>query len=404
MPHAFPLRRALVVGCALFGTLDAALLAAQTPKSLGRPQAEFPEPFTALRAVHELPDGRLLVIDPRDKIVQTLDLKTGRSAAVAREGSGPNEYGLPLRLLPVAGDSALVADILNARFLVVGPDGRPAGTWSPAADRAAAPAGGGRTVMMAGPGLVAQVAGSDARGRLYSTGREITMGPDGPRSADSVPLLRLDRARNRTDTLAWLARDPQNMSVSGGSGNMNVRIGRAPFPFNDAFTVFPDGRIAIVRAQGYRVDVVTADGRLVSGPRIAYTPVKVDGAVKQRWRDAQRGQTAIMITQSEGVRAGASRNVTAGAAQVQDPDSWPDVLPPFGSGVYAMPGGALWVQRYEGGNATGTLFDVFDAAGRRTGQVRVPEGVRIVGGGENAVYAVRVDEDDLQYLQRYAVP
>ena len=258
--------------------------------------------------------------------------------------------------------------------------------------------------MMAGPGLVTQVSGSDARGRLYSTGREIEMGPDGPRSADSVPLLRTDRAAGRTDTLAWLARDPQNMSVSGGGGNMNVRIGRAPFPFNDVFTVFPDGRVAIVRAQGYRVDVVAPDGRLASGARVTYTPVKVDAGVKQRWRDAQRGQTAIMITQSEGGRGGASRNVTAGPAQVQDPDSWPDVLPAHTGTVFAMPGGATWVQRHEAGRATGTLFDVFDAAGRRTGQVRVPEGVRIVGGGERSVYAVRIDEDDLQYLQRYAVP
>ena len=40
-------------------------------------------------------------------------------------------------------------------------------------------------------------------------------------------------------------------------------------------------------------------------------------------------------------------------------------------------------------------------AGKLLFQLRAPDKVRLVGFGAHALYMIRVDEDDLQYLQRH---
>ena len=46
--------------------------------------------------------------------------------------------------------------------------------------------------------------------------------------------------------------------------------------------------------------------------------------------------------------------------------------------------------------------DVFSPAGKLTGTVALPKRTRIVGfGNGGAIYTIRSDEDELQYLQRF---
>ena len=46
-------------------------------------------------------------------------------------------------------------------------------------------------------------------------------------------------------------------------------------------------------------------------------------------------------------------------------------------------------------------YDVFDGAGTLVRQVTLRPRSRVVGFGNGTVYLVRLDEDDLQYLERY---
>ena len=55
----------------------------------------------------------------------------------------------------------------------------------------------------------------------------------------------------------------------------------------------------------------------------------------------------------------------------------------------------------EPAGAKGTLYDVFNARGTLSHQVRVPEGWNVVGMGRGTVYTTKADEDDLLYLQRH---
>ncbi len=55
--------------CVLLAT---SALSAQQPaaKSLGKPDGEFKAPFTDITSIRELRDGRVIVADRRDRIVQ----------------------------------------------------------------------------------------------------------------------------------------------------------------------------------------------------------------------------------------------------------------------------------------------------------------------------------------------
>src|SRR5437868_2058556 len=112
------IRLARITGIA--AALMPAFLAGQKPLTLAKPEAEYGEPFTQISGVRELKDGRVLVADARDKTLQLVDLK-GKATKVGREGSGPGEFGLPMRLLPLPADTSAVFDPINQRYLTVHP-------------------------------------------------------------------------------------------------------------------------------------------------------------------------------------------------------------------------------------------------------------------------------------------
>ena len=395
--------------------------AQQVPtKTLARPAAEYAEPFSQLNSARELKDGRLIVSDLRDKTLQLIDLTAGRTTPIGREGSGPTEWGLPTRVLAMPGDSTYVVDLLNSRFLVVAPDGRAVKTFSPAAEEAMQTvtrggaggdarggAGGPIRMMGLGGGLLG-ARWTDSRGRMYFTGMPIAFGPDGqPQQVDSVPILRQSPGAASHDTVAYVKVAAGSASVSGGRNNMQFRIGGGrPFENGDDWTVFPDGRVAIARVTGYRVDIVQPNGQVVRGTPVRYTPVRVTEADKQQWRDAQRNRTMISMTADERGGGAPQRSVQTGASSgaVDEPAEWPEVKSPFATGsVWAAPSGETWVVRSRAANDRVPVADVFDVRGRLVGRVVMPAGIRVVGLGARGVYAVRTDEDDLQYLQRYAL-
>jgi hypothetical protein len=88
-------------------------------------------------------------------------------------------------------------------------------------------------------------------------------------------------------------------------------------------------------------------------------------------------------------------------------DNWPETKPPFRSGqasVWARPNGELWIRRTEPAGAKGSLYDVVNAQGAVTHQVRLGEGIALVGFGNGTVYTTKADDDDLLYLQRHRMP
>jgi hypothetical protein len=382
----------------------AAPAAAQAPlKTLAKPDVEYSEPFTTISALRELRDGRVIVSDIRDKTVQLVDLRAGSAQKIGREGSGPGEYALPARLLALPGDTSVVYDPLNRRFLTIGPDGRPGAFVSYESDE---PGGRGGVRLTLGARY------TDARGRLYSQAPNFSIGPDGaPTSADTAAIIRFDRATKKTDTLAWVHVPTTTIRSSQGGTNVSIRAGGGnPFSAVDDWAVTPDGRVAVVRTKDYHVDWYSPNGQKTSGPAVAYQKIKVTEEDKKQWRERQAsggGGTAFVVTQQAGPGGTSS---SAGVAppsslRLPEPTDWPEVKPAFvGQAAAAAPNGQLWVLRTRAANDKVPTYDVFDATGRVVSRVALPPSTRLVGFGNGTVYLARSDEDDLQYLQRYKLP
>lgn len=170
------------------------------------------------------------------------------------------------------------------------------------------------------------------------------------------------------------------------------------FPAWDHWVVAPDGRIAFVFFDPYRVDFVGADRRAVQNAPIPYERIRVDDALKKQHRE-ERERPVMAMTSTRG--GGSSMQKMK--MPYREPSQWPEFLPPFlGTAVFA-PNGLLWVPRATRAGRP-PLFDIINGSGVLVERVELPARTKLVGFGANSVYLVRLDDDDLQYLQRHALP
>jgi len=89
-----------------------------------------------------------------------------------------------------------------------------------------------------------------------------------------------------------------------------------------------------------------------------------------------------------------------------EPAEWPEFLPPYpnDAGIGFSGRGNLWIERSVPSADDGPLYDIIDRSGARIATVHLPIGRRLAGFGSDAVYLVRRDEVDLEYLERYRLP
>src|SRR5690606_9545343 len=94
------------------------------------PRDSIAHEFTRVSSVRELSDGRLLIIDSRDRALYVADPSAETIEALGRTGRGPLEYERPTRLVALSADSTLLLDPGNRRWLLL-VSSRLAGTLSP---------------------------------------------------------------------------------------------------------------------------------------------------------------------------------------------------------------------------------------------------------------------------------
>ena len=370
---------------ALLPTIAAAQ--AVPTRTIGKPDAEFAEPFTRVSGVRELRDGRLIVADQREQTLQRIDLGAGTATPVGRRGSGPNEYAMPVDAFALPGDSTLVFDPNNQRYLVVGPDGEPAGTFTL----------GDATGLRA---VGRRVKGVDAQGRLYYQGSSIPAlnGNDGlPREAlDSVPIVRWDRKSGRHDTLGMIKGPEMQLGGSSRGERRVVMFRQQPLTASDDWAVAPDGRVAVARSGKYGLDWI-ANGKRTAGGAVAYTPIRVTKADKEEWEQQARSGRPM-------VRAVGGGGGRLPPPPVPDADEmeWPEVKPAFtGGAAMVTPEGEAWVRRTVPAGERRPHYDVFDGQGRLVAKAVLPAGTRLVAFGKGTAYLARTDDDGLEWLGRY---
>lgn len=379
----------------LCATVLAALPAAaqQVPtRALTAPDAQFEQPFDAVLAIRELASGKVLVTDLGPKTLLLADLATGEQVNVGRNGQGPGEYQFPGELFPFRGDSVLLVDRVGRRVLVVSPEGKL-----------------GRSIPFPeGLSGLPDARGADRQGRIYFQGSPFRGEPGGGMEVggtlpDSVPLIRWDPATKKIDSLTRVKIPAIKVQVSGGQNARTVMMRNQPFAPSDEWIVTPEGRVAIARVGDYHIEWL-GTGAPVRGAPVRHEPLKVAAADRQIFLDGMRNsRNRITVSVGGPGPSGGRNNQGNGQPQISEKDfDWPEVKPPFPSrALQFAPEGQLWVTRSTSARDSTPVYDLFDAGGKLTGRVTLPLGRRMVGLGKGVVYAVRTDEDGLQWLERY---
>jgi len=374
------------LACAAAATVPDSALAQE--RRLERPEARYAEPFSMIAGIRELPDGKVLVSDPIEEMFVRIDLTTGQATQLGRVGQGPGEYKTPDRIFAQPDGSTLLTDLGNGRISVFGADGRYRESFPIVqGNNAGAGPGGGRPMFI----LASQ---SDAQGRLYF--QQMGMG-----GIDSAAVLRYDRRAQKIDTVAFVKVAPPIARTTGTANNQSVMMSPPVYPRQDAWAVAPDGRLAIVRAANYSVEWVTPSGR-VKGAPVAFRAVPIRDAEKQEWLDRLGSGVGVSMENRNGQMTTSFSRGRAGQGRPEASTmTWPEAKPPFSpSGAMVTPEGELWVERSVPAG-TSQEDDTFNAQGAHTGKVTVPARSQVIGFGRGTAYLVRLDADELQYLERY---
>jgi hypothetical protein len=148
--------------------------------------------------------------------------------------------------------------------------------------------------------------------------------------------------------------------------------------------LFPDGWIAIVRSEPYRVDWRSPEGRVTLGPDLGWKAVKVDGREKAAYT------------------ARVSRRV---GSRVSHDDPWAATIPPIRPNpLMPAPDGSVLVLRSQWSGMETNRYDIVDRRGRLIGFLTIGDNERVVGFGRGAIYVAVVDEDGIERLRKHHWP
>jgi hypothetical protein len=335
--------------------------------------------FASIAGARELRDRRVLVSDAGGPAIYVIDPRTGAVRKLGREGAGPNEYRRPGGIYPNTNGGSFVLDRGQARVLAVDAQGTLTGT---------------RSIEVRGFSSAADDVDprriDGALHTYYSNSLGSLRARPGGGGADSLPILRFDPRRQRSDTVGLLGRTtPTVISSENGVTRTRTPI----FSPADGWGVASDGSVAIVRATPYRVEWIAPDGGRTTGTTIAYMPVAVTAADREA-REGPQQSAAI------GSRTAGGRTTSISTAGVEA--VYADVKPAFDpEDIIVAPDGKVWVGRHEPARATHAVYDVFDRSGARVDRIALPPRARVVGFGPTAVYAAELDADDIPHLRKY---
>jgi hypothetical protein len=379
-----------VVAGLLLLTVATGSLEGQQAIRLKPPEAVLSDPdmqFTWLTGVREMSDGRLMVVDYRENRLELLDRALERATPIGREGDGPGEYRKVGWSYALGGDSTIVTDPQTRSWYVL--------TGSRIAQRLTQT---DTAVKQFDP----IVFGVDRNRRvLFTKGHKWT--PPNKvvkETADSLVLLLGVIGSRRVDTIAVLAgqsREMREIFSGAGPGASTRRPALAsPFVTEDLGLLFPDGWIAVVRVNPYRVEwrPTATPTRWIRGAPLPFA----------RKRPTNADKCALMRPSRD--NAPACDPATVGA---------PETLPPFlaisGTGMYspatptlrAMPDGRLLIRRTPG-TTSGNRYDIVDRSGALSATLTLAANETVIGFGEKSIYIVATDKDNLQTLRRHPWP
>lgn len=376
-----------LLAVALLGVV-AAPLAAQQPRAaraLAAPNAELEEPWSGPLQLVELRNGNIVVHDSKEKRIAVADFRTQEQRDVSREGGGPTEFRSVIGMWRTPGDSVQLLDLLQSRMLVLDPTGTARRTLP-------LPGAGDPMAMMNRP----MTRNLDAAGRWY--GQAIAIAFEGGKMtmADSALIVRTDPKTMRADTLTKI---PTFTSAPEFSQTL-IRIRVPGFPPQDAWGVYPDGRVIVVRGRNYVPEFFPVGGAARRAAALPYAQMPVTAADKRMIMDSVQRAMEEGMRQAAGMGAGAGQMPRV---ELLEPETWQTQRPAItGDQIRIDPRGRAWVPVLD--RTPGQRYDLIDAEGRVVDAIKLPVKVNLLGFGPNSVYTARTDEDDLMYIRRHPLP
>lgn len=334
--------------------------------------ATLAEPFTSIHSLRELADGRVLISDnSSENRLVVADLRTGSVKSIGRLGSGPGEFHQAGKLSELSADTTLFLDATRARkWLMLVADSIVATIppdWPPMR------------------GTRGDIHGADLGGRMLSVrdvGRQKLTNNVNRRRLAAVLVSRKDGA---LDTVVQLRGADEQVSQAGTRERPMWIVFGLMGSVDEQALLFPDGWIAVVRVDPYRVEWRAPDARVVSGPVIPWEAPKAD---------ARERRAALERTRRR-----------YGPDAKESPAPWADRLAPIRpNALWRTPESNLLVHRAPWSQASDNRYDLFNRVGQRTATLALPDSERIAGFGARSIYVAVLDGSGFQTLRRHPWP
>jgi hypothetical protein len=242
-----------------------------------------------------------------------------------------------------------------------------------------------------------------ANGQVYSTAIKLKVTPQGPVPSDTMHIVRfpLDLVPKFAKLDAIRTPQAPGRETTPLPNGVKVKLPYFGAVIADAWTAFPDGRIAIIRGANYTVEFVAPDGKKSAPVAIPYERFKLTEADRDIELKAFRKQTSDGMAV---MRRAMPPNFNL-ELEITPPPTWPTEYPPIGFIVaWPAPNGNVWVRRSVPSRLDREQWDVISPAGKLVARWQLPPKTTLSAVGTDAVYTVRTDEDDLRYVQRIPVP
>ena len=355
------------------------LAAEPAPRKPAAVPIKMTSPPAHVSSAFELPGGRILVSDVKTPVVLLIDPVSGAVKTLGSVGAGPDQYVKPGGLYGAVDGGALLLDRAQLLVTAISPAGALGQTYSIAVKG-----------VTGGSDADVDLQRIDSRGFSYFTERTfVAAGTSRP----AWPLMRFDPRKQQKEKVADLIQGETTTVVEGNMSRSQGVIGSPA----DGFGVAPDGRVAIVRAQPYRVEWIGVDGKTTRGPDIAYDAVPMTDADRAAHKTPAGGGASVSA--SGGAGAGSGGGSLSGMER-----KFAATKAPFSPGdIVVSPTAQVWVMRSRAATATDVTYDVFDARGQRVDRLAFPDGSRVVGFGAGTVYIRETAASGGVTLKKYKV-
>ncbi|MBA3853575.1 MAG: hypothetical protein C0503_04115 [Gemmatimonas sp.] len=346
-------------------------------------------PLSMPRWLAEAADGSLVMYDRVENGLYRVERGVGDAALLSTKGAGPMEYRVAQGIVLGPGDSLWVMDRPGSKAIVLDSEARPVREQrSPISSSAADAIGNG------------WVRAISATGDWYGSARAMSFAPTF-HVDDSASVIIWRRATGRTDTLARVGMRPIDFTSRNAAPRLDA------FDPIDAWGVFRDGRVMVVRGRDYGIELIEPDGRVTRvgrGPTPFLPLTREDAELTRDSLNRARAEVLRMMPMNP--MSGQAGATSGGRPPPALPDPLPANWPLLRSDEIRIDWqDRAWVAvRSAPRDTGGTRYDLFDRDGRYLMAVSVAVGGRVIGFGREAVFVAWPDADELQRVKRHPLP